>query len=312
MLRVITSIFIVVLIIMNAWQYVDRQRLRNDFSRNVASLQSIKPVASLLRDQKAFDPLHEQSESNRTTVVSSNPSGTSPDTIKHPMAAFAEAIENPAIREVMAAQQRAALDVQYQRLYDYLDLDDDELAHFQSLITEAQMVITEKGLQLASGTLSPKKRELLAKNIASTKRNLDAQVEEFLNDDTDFDYYNFYNETLGERMAANGLRSMLEGDGHAMDIQTEEALVKLMHEERQDIGFENHYYDQNRFDPSTLTQAKIDRFMEQYDQLQSNLTESAGTVLGSQHLEAFQAIQETSRSMQEMGLGMMFQMFRQK
>jgi hypothetical protein len=47
----------------------------------------------------------------------------------------------------------------------------------------------------------------------------------------------------------------------------------------------------------------------QYDQLQSNLDSRAATLLSGAQLEAFQANQKTSRAMQEMGLGMMINMF---
>ena len=60
---------------------------------------------------------------------------------------------------------------------------------------------------------------------------------------------------------------------------------------------------------SGLTQAKIDRFMEQYDQLQSNLDSRAATLLSGAQLEAFRANQKTSRAMQEMGRGMRVNMF---
>ncbi|MEM7387754.1 MAG: hypothetical protein AAF514_22695, partial [Verrucomicrobiota bacterium] len=125
----------------------------------------------------------------------------------------------------------------------------------------------------------------------------------------DYEYYEFYSDTLGERMAMTGLQSRLKESGSSLDGVTEEALVQLMHEEREAIGFENHYYDQNRFDPSTLTEASIDRFMEQYDALQGNLSTSAGRILNGEQLEMFRENQKTSRSMQEMGLGMMFNMF---
>ena len=60
---------------------------------------------------------------------------------------------------------------------------------------------------------------------------------------------------------------------------------------------------------SGLTQAKIDRFMEQYDQLQSNLDSRAATLLSGAQLEAFRANQKNARAMQEMGRGMRINMF---
>ena len=310
------GILLALLLCSNVWQFLDRKKLQQELSQvgEKIALQVEATAAplreeaeSLQRENRALSKKLATAEAEAEAAESKQAAG---DGIgKNPMKAMSKAMENPGMREMMAAQQRATLDAVYSRLYEQLALEGDELEHFQRLITDAQMTVFENGMKMLSGDLSQEERQELIEGMAAAQVDLKARVREFLNDDEDFDYYNFYTETFGERMAMNGLRSVLEPAGNALNAETEEALVQLMYDEREAIGFEEHYYDQNRFDPSTITQTKIDRFLEQYDELQSNLDSRAATVLSGAQLEAFQANQKTSRAMQEMGLGMMLNMF---
>ena len=138
------------------------------------------------------------------------------------------------MKEIVAAQQPAPLDAVCSRLYEHLALKGEELEHFQKLITDAQMTMMETGMKMLAGDLSREERQELAIAIADAE----AALKPFLNDDEDFDYYNFYTGTIGECAAMNGLRSVLELAGSTLDSETEEALVQVMFDERQAIGFE--------------------------------------------------------------------------
>ncbi len=310
--------FIIVLLLalagLNVWQFADRERLRDDRDREVASVTlKIESVTAPLREEKAKLVAENKALAEKVTLLeqaSANQEDKNDDPgFKSPGKAMAEMLENPGMREMMASQQMATLEAQYQRLYETLALEGEELAHFKKLITDAQMSIMDKGMQMISGKHPPEERQALLDEITATKEDMEARVREFLNDDADYDYYTYYTGTLGERMAMTGLRSLLEPAGQALDVDTEEALVKLMYDEREAIGFEDRYYDQNELDPTTLTQEKIDRFMEQYDTLQRNLEKSAVSLLTDEQFEAFKTNQKTSRAMQEMGLTMTYNMF---
>lgn len=302
-------ITIAALLALNIWQYWDRNRLRSqqDTTRSQLTLQ----VRTLTAEKEI---LSEKLEIEQKAALSPEEILKAPshDSSRSPMSAMSEAMENPAMREMIAAQQKATLNATYRRLYETLGLEGEELEHFQNLLTDTQMVATENGMKMFQKDISPQERQALAKVIADSQEDLKARVKEFLNDDADFEYYEFYAETLAERMAMNTLRGSLEETSQPLESETEEVLVKLMQEERLAIDFEDHFYDQNRFDPSTITRPKIDRFMEQYDQLQNNLAQRAESLLAGDQLEAFLMNQKTSRAMQEAGLGMMFQMFGQE
>ena len=288
------GILLALFICSNVWQFLDRKKLQKELSQvgEKTALQVEATAAplreeakSLQRENRALSKKLATAESKAAESTQAAGDGVG----KNPMKAMSKAMENPGMREMMAAQQRATLDAVYSRLYEQLALEGEELEHFQILITDAQMTVFENGMKMLSGDLSQEECQELIDGMAAAQVDLKARVREFLNDDEDFNYYSFYTETFGERMAMNGLRSVLEPAGYGLNAETEEALVQLMYDEREAIGFEEHYYDQNRFDPSTITQAKIDRFLEQYDELQLNLDSQAATVLSGAQLEAFQA-----------------------
>ncbi len=309
-MRVLIGFIIAILIALNVWQFLNRQHLRDNASSSQSDMTvRVDAVTAPLREQASALTAEKEALTMKVAqleAAAEKYTRSNEGTVKGLVAAM----DNPAMKETMAAQQRATLDAQYQRLYENLNLEGEELEHFQKLLTDAQMVIMENGMKMMSPDITPESRRKLGEFIGASQEDLKTSVREFLNDDDDFDYYNFYTDTLGERMAMNGLRSTLPGE--PLDTDTEESLVKLMYDERQIIDFEEHYYDLNRFDPSTITQAKMNRFMEQYDQLQSTLATRAGSVLNEVQLEAFNANQKTSRAMQEMGLIYTFNMFGQK
>lgn len=85
-----------------------------------------------------------------------------------------------------------------------------------------------------------------------------------------------------------------------------------MHEEREKIPFENKYYDQNSYDPTTITNESIesiDQYMIQYGQYEANLNNRVGEVLSPEQSTIFKSQMEQSRNMQTMGLKMAADMF---
>ncbi len=244
-MKATVGILLALLLGLNVWQFLDRKILRKELSHaeqeTVWKMEDVamtfgEEIASLERGKRALSK----------TLAAFAKGEESGGVGKNSMKAFSKAMENLVMKEIVAAQQRATLDAVCSRLYEHLALKGEELEHFQKLITDAQMTMMETGMKMLAGDLSREERQELATAIADAE----AALKPFLNDDEDFDYYNFYTGTIGERAAMNGLRSVLELAGSTLDSETEEALVQLMFDERQAIGFEEHYYDQNRFDPS--------------------------------------------------------------
>ncbi|NCF86323.1 MAG: hypothetical protein GWQ08_12460 [Verrucomicrobiaceae bacterium] len=244
-MKATVGILLALLLGLNVWQFLDRKILRKELSHaeqeTVGKMEDVamtfgEEIASLERGKRAL---------SKTLAVFAK-GEESGGVGKNPMKAFSKAMENPGMKEIVAAEQRATLDAVCSRLYEHLGIKGEELEHFQKLITDAQMTMMKTGMKMLAGDLSREERQELATAIADAE----AALKPFLNDDEDFDYYNFYTGTTGERTAMNGLRSVLELAGSTLDSETEEALVQLMFDERQAIDFEEHYYDQKRFDPS--------------------------------------------------------------
>ncbi len=319
-MKALIGIVLAALIGLNIYQHIDRTNLKNDLALAESAIEArTEEVAEPLR--KKTETLTKENAALVAKVATLEEAAKEAETVaagedtasgggkENPIKAIAKAMDNPAMKELMVAQQKATIDTMYKRLYEKLQLEGEDLEHFQGLLTDAQMTMVELGMKMMGGEISEEERKELVQKIQDSQKQLKENVKEFLNDDDDFDYYEFYTDTLSERMAMSGLQQALTQKDIALAPAKEEELVKLMHEERQAIQFEDHYYDQNRFDPSTMNKAKVDRFLEQYTQLETNVANRAGSILNQEQLAVFKENQKSARAMQEMGLNMALSMF---
>ncbi len=313
-MKTFLGIVIAALIGLNIYQYFDRDRLQSELNQVNADIEfKAELIAAPLRDKTEALTAKNASLESKIAALEQGDDQKNKKSVSasraNPMKAMAKAMEdNPAMQEMIAAQQSATLKMMYGRLYENLSLNDEELEHFQKLLTDAHMVAVENGMKMI-GDLPKDERETLLKEIEASQEDLKGRVREFLNDSEDYDYYTFYTKTLNERMAMSSFQKMLETRNEPMDSDTEEALVALMFEKREAMDFEDNYHDQYEFDPRSMTQEKVDRYLEKYSQLEQNIANSAGDLLTSGQLEAFRENQKSARGMIEMGLNMTLQMF---
>ena len=319
-MKAILALLIAVLLGFNIYQMIDRRDLKVALSNNEASLHA-RAEAAARPERERVKHLDDQNsdlakkvadlekkldglEKNADSEVAAN----APK--ENPMKAMAQMLENPAMKDMMVAQQKAQMDLFFKGLYEKLNLSPEELEHFKGILTDMQMINVESGMKLMGENLTGPEREALLKKIKEDQDAAKARIKEFLNDESDYAYYEFYSTTLNERMTANGLNKSLAEKGIPLAPEQEEALVQLMYDERQKIAYEFDYNDQNKFDPTSLTEASVARFLEQQAQLQHNVASSAGTLLTPEQQEIFTQSQEQMRAMQEMGLKMAQQMFK--
>ncbi len=316
-MKALALIVIAALLGFNIYQMIDRRDLKVALSNLEASLEA-KADAAALPDREKAGKLESENEALASKVASleqkiaeAPAAGATPPAApkENPLKAMAEMMDNPAMKDMMVAQQKAQLDVFFKGLYEKLDLTPDELEHFKGLLTDLQMVNVESGMKLMGGDLTDAEREALMEKIKEDQETAKARIKEFLNDESDYAYYDFYSSTLNERMTTSTLNKSLAEKEMALDPTQEESLVQLMYDERQKIDYEFDYNDQNNFDPTTLSEETVARFLEQQNQLQSNIAASASNLLTPAQMEVFTQSQQQMRAMQEMGLNMAKQMF---
>ncbi len=319
-MKSVVILLIAALLGFNIYQLIDRRDLEVSLSNNDATLEAHAEAVARPEREKA-ELLGEQNRRLENKVAElekklgdlkkETVAEASPDPLKeNPMKAMAEMMENPAMKDMMVAQQKAQLDLFFKGLYEKLDLKPDELEHFKGLLTDLQMANVEAGMKLMGGNLSAPEREALLKKIKDDQDAAKNRIKEFLNDESDYAYYEFYSTTLNERMTTSGLSKSLTEKGIPLTVDQEESLVQLMYDERQQINYDFDYNDQNKFDPTTLTEESVARFLEQQNELQVNIANSAGQVLTPEQQEVFQQSQQQMRAMQEMGLKMARQLFK--
>jgi hypothetical protein len=226
-----------------------------------------------------------------------------------PMAAMSEMMNTPQMKEMIVAQQKATFDVMYKGLYEKLGLEGDELEHFKKLITDGQMAGIETGMSIMNPKLPEEERAALVADMMKNQEDLQAGIKEFLNDENDYKEYEFYSQTMGERMTVSGLQSQLQAKNIGLEPEQEDNLVRMMHEERTKVPFDNDFHDQNKFDPTALNNDTIDRFIEQNKIYEENLETRVGEVLTPEQTTVFLEQQKQAAAMQQMGLKMAAGMF---
>lgn len=315
-MKALALLLIALLLGCNIYQMIDRRDLKVALSNMEASLLA-KAEAVAKPERERAEQLGDENDLLAKKVADLERKIADPTVAEippgppkeNPLKAMAAMMDNPAMKDLMVAQQKAQLDLFFKGLYEKLNLSPEELEHFKGLLTELQMVNVESGMKLMSGDLTGPEREALFKKIKEDQEAGKARIKEFLNDESDYAYYEFYSTTLNERMTTSGLNKTLAEKGIPLDAGQEESLVQLMYDERQKIDYEFDYNDQNNIDPTTLTAESVTRFLAQQDQLQGNVAASAATLLTPEQQEIFAQSQQQMRAMQEMGLNMAQQMF---
>jgi len=270
-----------------------------------------KEEKSLYRD--AISELESQlAEVHQTAVETTNepPQGADspqPTETESPLAGLAEMIQNPAMKEMIRAQQRATLSISHGALFDYLELSDEELAELKDLLVEKQMALVDISFEMMNSSASLAERAEKAEQISQLTDDYESRIEQLLGE-ADYAVYKEYEETQPERMQLNLFKQSL-GATDQLDDQQEHDLIRAMHEERTAFRFSTNYDDQAATSPTMFSEDVVAKHMEELGLLQAKYVARAEKILTTAQLEQFRTNQEQQQAMQEMAMKMASQMF---
>jgi hypothetical protein len=231
---------------------------------------------------------------------------------KNPMAQMAEMLKSPAMHDMMVAQQKQAVELAFGDLIKHLNLTPDERDQFVKLLTDRQMNQMDIGLKLMDGAnLTAEDRAGLGQQIKDANAADDAQIQQFLNNDTDFAYYQTYVQQQPERTELSMLNTTLTKDNIPLDSTQTDSLASLMYDARKNFKFTTDFSDPSAaatISPDTLTDQTIQTYEQQQEQLQDQIAEQAASILSPEQLAAFKQNQAQMRQLTQMGLNMSRQM----
>jgi len=215
--------------------------------------------------------------------------------------------DNPAIQKQMLAQFEAQLGDVLEGLYENFELEGEELSHFKGLIAEHWRVQSQVPMQLMSAMGDAEKVQAIKEDLQRSRVATDARIEEFLNDEGDYAYYETYRDQLPDRMEVNQYRDAMDSVGVPLTPDQETRLITAMAEERESSGL-GDLNDPLQWDMEEFNEASVTMVMEQMGDFHSRVQVRAGGILEQEQVSALAESQNDIRQQQELGMRFGLQM----
>lgn len=227
------------------------------------------------------------------------------------MNSMAKMMENPTMNKVMEASQRGAVGALYSDLIEYLNLDKEETQYFMDLLMFRQMKQMDLGMKMMGGNISEEEKKKMAEELQDASETVKTEMEKFLNNPEDFEEFEFYEKTMGERMMLSSMDQKLAGSDAALSDETYREVLSMMHEEKKNFDFTTDLQDEKNMDlsPERFSKENLERFANDMDALNNNIILQAQNMLTAEQLKSLEEAISTTAEMQKAQLEMAAQMF---
>lgn len=216
-------------------------------------------------------------------------------------------MKDPAMREMMREQQKAAINMMYGALFKEMNLSPEEKEKLKAILTDSQM----KNIENAGGLFGGQQEgasEDIQKLAAESKKQTEAEIRALLGD-ARFAQYEDYQKNMNERMQLDQFKTRLASENLVLQEQQTAQLLHIMKEEKtavppiipQDGG------DMPR--KELLTAENIDRQAQWMEDYNRRVLARVEQVLTPEQFKQYRDFQEQQAAMQKLGLNMARQMF---
>jgi hypothetical protein len=117
---------------------------------------------------------------------------------------------------------------------------------------------------------------------------LNGEIDWFLNSDADSEYFQYYEQTEGERTVVDSVQTQLSQSGNPLDEGMSQELVAIMYEEINAYPFSVQFEENGAPVFSRFTDENINTFVEEMQDLRDPLIQKASQVLDQQQLDLFE------------------------
>lgn len=232
----------------------------------------------------------------------------------NPLAAMASMLNNPEMREMIRKQQRSAFDLtfdkSYGKLFADMRLSPEQSAALKEMIWNKQTAGADLGFSMLSENLDSAKRAELVQQVRTDRDAVDAQIKQAIGDEN-FAKLQDFEKTKADRSAVSGFKHEL-GEGARLSGDQESQLLQMLTQERQGFKFSTDFSEDSKFngDFTTLfSDERIDRHMQEQEQLNQQYLARAKEFLSPEQYESFQKYLEHQLETQKMGMKMAGKMF---
>lgn len=237
----------------------------------------------------------------------------------NPMQGFAAMFQDPKMREMIKAQQKAVmgpmLERQYKVLFQQLNLTPDQTATLKGLLEKKMLAGMDVGFSMLGGSLDASQRADLEKQVKSQTAEIDNQIKQFLGDEN-YQVFQDYQKTIPDRTVVNQFDDQLAGSGIGLSAQQQNQLIQAMSEARSSFKWTTDLNNKAKMangDYSAMfTEDNINRFAQDQERFDRQFLSQAQQILTPAQLTAFQEFQKNQRQLQIMSMKMAAQMFAPK
>jgi hypothetical protein len=221
----------------------------------------------------------------------------------------AKMMKDPAMREMMRGQQKAAINMMYSGLFKELNLTPAEKEKLTGILTDAQMKNVEHA-QGMFGEQKPGAAEEAQQLFEDSKKQTDAEVKAVLGDDR-FAQYDDYQKNIGDRMQLDQLKTQLEAKNLPLQDQQMAQLLQVMNEEKTAVppAIPADASQSPKDLKALMTPENLDRQMQWTDDYNRRVLERAAQILTPEQLKQYQEFQDQQSAIQKFGLKMARDLF---
>lgn len=220
------------------------------------------------------------------------------------MKTLAEVFKKPEMKDVVVQQNLAQLDMIYGKLYDRLQLDNSEKQDLKNLLSERMRAELEVSMFMMSGDVSPQKAVASGQEILKANAESDQKIRAFLNNETDYQTFQKWEQSKPERMILSMGAAVFAGTGEPLSIAQEDQLVSAMFAARTQVSSVPDMTKPENFTPGNLSPQSSERILANSDAQAAQVAAGAAVYLSPTQMEALKVFQKQQRAMQEMGLKM--------
>ena len=307
MKRHIPTILLIILCIALTIAF-QRQRKENIRMQERAAAENIAPAGETcsVNGQPATNEEAVKTETARLVETVSQPEAESEkESTRRIMRNMAKTIdENPTINKMVEASQRGAVSALYLDMVEYLGLDAEETKYFMDLLMYRQMAHVDAHMKMAAGNLTEAEVDALKERTRLANETMRKEMESFLNDAEDFEEFEFYEETIGERMMLSQMDQTL-GD-NALSDEAYRQVLEIMYEERENYAWSTDLHNNGNPDLSAerFSQENISKHIADIKALGELMDQRMQDILTPEQLAAWR---ESGAAMQVLIEGQLIQ-----
>jgi hypothetical protein len=218
----------------------------------------------------------------RATTSSNSSAASKPE---HPAAKL---FRDPEMRAAMKKEheraiERSAKQLVSSNLVEQLQLTPEQAATLRELVKKKHAPGMEMNMVLMNGDLSDAELAQAGRNMRDQRNAADNEIRAFLGDDR-YSVYAWQEDSEAERSRIKEFRAKLAEENATLTREQEENLVRAMYDERVTTTFTHDFHNPHNFDmdqlPEIFSEASLDQFMREMEQLNERIIVRAQSILG--------------------------------